>query len=180
VIKAQVDRLNILVKKFPKIKVLAGILSKNEINWAVAAGSAYFIYTGCKNKVYEVDVWIAEDDKEKVMNILEIDWKNDSSGRHKAKNIDYFGIDMFTVCKKLKNGQVILDYFWTDSVTNNIRTTVIDGIKYFVAPPEDVALLKIANSRGVKEEKQVLRLLESADKRYLMKRKKECGYIEKR
>jgi hypothetical protein len=174
----QIERLNKIINKFPKLKELAKSLNDKNIRWAIAAGSAYFVYKGGGGELNEVGVWISGSDKDNVESIVGVEWKEDSSERHSAIQIYIDGIDLFTNCKKYKNKTIILDYLWTASVSKNIRSTQISDINYFVVSPEDVAILKMANPRGLKEKRQVRRLLKNADMGYLENRKRECKFIE--
>lgn len=172
----QISRLQKIIETFPKIKELALHLNEENIDWALAAGSAYYIYINDGQIIDDVDVWISGEDKEKVARILNTSWVSRSSERHQAENIETDSMDIFTNCKKLKDNIQLLDYLWTPSVTQRLRVATIEGVKYQIAAPEDICLLKMANPRNEKEVNQVNKLLGITNIKYLDERKRECGY----
>lgn len=172
----QISRLQKIIETFPKIKELAFQLNEKNIDWALAAGSAYYIYIDYEQIIDDVDVWISQEDKDKVAQILKTCWVPHSSEHHQAENIETDSLDIFTNCKKLKDNIQLLDYLWTPSVTQQLRVTLIDGVRYQIAAPEDICLLKMANPRNENEINQVNKLLILADKKYLEQRKSECNY----
>jgi len=174
----EVVRLRAIVTQYTDLKKIAYIFDKAKVQWGIAAGSAYFIYSGDESgNDGDIDIWVDQEDKEKVAKLLKIDWTAKSSERHRAENIEMGNFDIFTNCLKINNGKQVLDYRWTDEVTKHLRKETIGGGKYNIISPEDVALLKIANPRSETEKMQADRLLASADEDYLKLRKKECGYI---
>lgn len=172
----QISRLRKIIETFPKIKGLAFQFNKENIDWALAAGSAYYIYIDDDQIIDDVDVWISQKDKDKVAQILKTRWVPHSSEHHCAENIETDSMDIFTNCKKLKSNIQLLDYLWTPSVTQQLRVATINGVKYQIAAPEDICLFKMANPRNEKEINQINKLLNLADKEYLEQRKSECGY----
>lgn len=171
-------RLEKVLEKFPKVKEIAKKFNEGGVKWAIAAGTAVFIYCGGDDSLLDdVDIWIASESKQKVVEILGQSWQPQSSERHKAVNIHLGEFDIFADCQRFGNGQVFIDYRWTNSVEEYIRLIKVGGIEYRIISPEDVAILKMANPREgdkmdiIQLEKLVL------DKSYLQKRKIECNFV---
>lgn len=169
-----------IIKKFPQIKTIVNELNQTGIQWAIAAGSAFFVYTGGNEEaIDDVDIWIAGDSKEKTAVILKETWIRHSSERHTAENIEMKPFDIFTNCRKYKDGKKLLDYLWTNSVTDNLRKAIIEGIDYQIVSPEDIVILKIPNPRSEKEMLEVKKLIQfGLNKKYLEERLKECNATE--
>jgi len=175
--KDKILRLKNVIRQTPEFSVVAGKFNHNSINWGLAAGSAYYIHTGDGNiDDRDIDIWIDFKDRERVGEIMTVDWVLKSSERHTAENIEIGCIDVFTNCKKYKNGEEILNYLWTNSVEEHLEKAIVDGIEYKIISPEDVALLKIANPRHEKEREQAENLLVNYDNKYLELRKRECRF----
>lgn len=170
----ETQRLRHIIKTFPSVFKLARILNKNKVNWALAAGSAYYIYTGDESVLDDVDIWIDTQDKINVSELLSKSWVIKKSDKHKAENIEFDKFDLFTNCKKFKGKEEVLNYKWTSSVAKNLRKVEHGGVDYFVISPEDIVLLKLANPRDSKEKIQVEKLLSISNDAYLELRKTEC------
>lgn len=171
-----IPRLQNIINAFPSFSKLANNMNENNVNWAVAAGSAYYVYMGGEPVWDDIDIWIDGEDKNKVAKLLGMEWTQKQSDRHKAENIEFDIFDIFTNCKKLKNGKVVLDYRWTNLVKNNLKIINLNNVRYYILAPEDVAILKLANPRDNYESEQVKNLLLISDVKYLDLRKKECDY----
>lgn len=170
-------RLEKVLEKFPKVKEIAKKFNEGGVKWAIAAGTAVFIYCGGDDSLLDdVDIWIASESKQKVVEILGQSWQPQSSERHKAENITFKNLDIFTNCRKFDNDKQILDYRWTKLGEENLREVLIGGVNYKIIVPEDVALLKIANPR--EKDKIDIQKLEKINLRddYMQKRKVECNF----
>lgn len=170
-------RLGEVVEKFPELKEVAKKFNESGVKWAIAAGTATYIYCGGdENSLDDVDIWVALESREKVSEILGQEWQSQSSERHKAENITFDSLDVFTNCRKYQGDKLLLDYRWTGLVDKQLREMVVDGINYKIIAPEDVILLKIANPReGDKKDIQNLEKINLKDD-YLQKRKVECKF----
>lgn len=168
-------RLKRVVEKFPGIKKIATIFNKVKVRWAIAAGTAVYIYCGGdESSLDDVDIWIGSESKEKVAQILDQKWQSQSSERHKAENITLGKFDIFINCRKYQGNKLLLDYQWTDLVDEQLREAIIDGINYKIVAPEDAVLLKDANPREKdKEDISKLRIF-GINEDYFRKRVKEC------
>ena len=168
-------RLEKVIETFPEIKEIVGKFNEVGIKWAIAAGTAAYIYCGGdESSLDDVDIWIASESKEKAAEVLDQEWQSQSSERHKAENIQLGNFDIFTNCRKYQGDKLLLDYQWTDLVEEQLREANIDGINYKIVAPEDVILLKTPNPR--EKDKEDIRKLENMglDNNYLQKRKIEC------
>ena len=166
-----------IIEKFPSIAEFAKRFNEGGVKWAIAAGTAVFIYCGGDESLLDdVDIWIASESKEKVAEILSQEWRSQSSERHKAENITFDNFDIFTNCRKFDNDNQILDYKWTKLSEENLREILIDGVNYKVVSPEDVVLLKSANPR--EKDKIDIQKLKQSERysEYLQKRLIECNY----
>ncbi|MCL5090515.1 MAG: nucleotidyltransferase [Patescibacteria group bacterium] len=172
----QISRLQEVIEKFPELKEVAWKLSESGIFWALASGTAAYIYAGGKkDDLDDVDLWIAAEDKGVVTEILGEEWQGQSSPNHMAENIAFDSLDFFTNCRKIRGEEVLLDYRWTKSVDEHLVEVSLDGVDYQIVSPEDVVVLKMVNSRE-KDQKDVLALEKMGlDKKYLRQRLAECG-----
>lgn len=174
----QKSHLEKVIEKFPQIKEIAEKFNAGGIKWAVAAGTAVYIYCGGDQSLLDdVDIWIASDSKEKVAEILGQQWQPQLSERHQAENIRLGVFDIFTNCKKLQEGKQIMDYQWTLLSEEHLREEIINGVNYKIVAPEDVVVLKKPNARP-KDEIDI----DSVKKigivnNYLEKRFIECKYF---
>jgi len=168
--------LKIIINKYPELIDLANTFNKEKINWAIAAGSAYSIYSN-QTDIDDVDIWISAENKNQIGKILNKPWVKNKSDRHEALNITHKSLDLFTNCIKTKNGNQVLDYVWTHSVSTHLRTIQIDNVNYKVLSPEDIVLLKVANPRSDKEIKQISTLIRKPffQNKYFQLRLKECA-----
>lgn len=175
--KDKISRLEKVVEKFPQIKEIVRKFNDGGVKWAIAAGTAVYIYCGGdESSLDDVDIWIASESKEKVTDILGQAWQPQSSERHRAVNITLNNLDIFTNCQKLDNGKQILDYKWTKLVEGSLKEVQIGDVSYKIVAPEDVILLKTVNPRD-KDKGDIQRLEQiDLDNDYLKKRFEECGY----
>lgn len=175
----QIIRLGRVIKKFPNLKEIAKKFNGGGVKWAIAAGTAVYIYAGGdEDKLDDVDTWIAKEDKQKTAEILGRRWQPQSSERHKAENINFSEFDIFTNCRKFENDKLLLDYCWTDVAEEHLREEIISGVTYRLISPEDVVLLKMANPRE-KDKEDILKLENlGIDRDYLQERLLECQYLE--
>lgn len=175
----QIIRLGRAIKKFPNLKEIAKKFNGGGVKWVIAAGTAVYIYAGGdENKLDDVDIWIAKEDKQEMAKVLGKEWQPQSSERHKAENINFGEFDIFTNCRKFQDEKELLDYKWTDSVSEYLREITIDEVDYKIISPEDVILLKMANPRE-KDKEDILKLKNlGIDQDYLQKRLLECQYLE--
>lgn len=171
-------RLEKIISKFPQIKEIAKKFNDSGAKWAMAAGTTVYIYCGGDESLLDdVDIWIASESKEKVAETLGQQWQPQSSERHKAENITFNNLDIFTGCRKFDNEKQVLDYQWTNLVGEHLRQAKIEDINYFIVAPEDAFLLKIANPRE-KDKGDIENLKKiNLDNDYLLKRKIECKYL---
>lgn len=172
----QINRLNQVICKFPKLEEIARKFNEDGVKWAIAAGTAVYIYCGGdENSLDDVDIWIASESKEKVAEILGQEWQQQSSERHRAENITFGNLDIFTECRKFDNDKQILDYKWTKLVEENLREVLIGDVSCKIIAPEDAVLLKTANPRD-KDRGDIQRLEQiGLDNNYLQKRFDECN-----
>lgn len=174
----EIFRLEKVIEKFPEIIEIAQKFNDTGVKWAIAAGTAVYIYCGGEESLLDdVDIWIASESKEKVAGILNQKWQSQSSKRHKAENITLGSLDIFINCRKYSKDKLLLDYRWTGLVDGQLRHAIIDGINYKIIAPEDVVLLKAPNPR--EKDKNDIRKLEEIglDNDYLQKRKVECNHL---
>lgn len=176
--RRQTERLGRVINKFPEIREMARKFNENGVKWAMAAGTAVYIYAGGdEDKLDDVDILIAKESKEKVAKVLGREWQQQSSGRHKAENITFGNLDIFTNCRKFREGKQLLDYQWTNLVDEHLRETAIDSVSYKIVAPEDVVVLKKPNPRE-KDKEDIERLVKDGlDQKYLQKRLSECKVL---
>lgn len=170
-------RLEKVIKKFPQIKEIAKNFNDCGIKWAVAAGTAVYVYCGeDESSLDDFDIWVASESKEKVAEILGQTWQPQSSERHKAENITLGNLDIFINCRKYQEDKLLLDFLWTDLVDEHQRETTINGVSYKIIAPEDVYLLKFPNPRE-KDKEDIQKLKNTGlDNDFLQKRFKECNF----
>lgn len=173
----QSSRLQKILMKFPQLRRMVSGFNQAEVKWGIAAGTALYIYAGGEEeKLDDVDIWVAREDKGKAATLLGRTWLSRSSERHKAENIELGPIDIFTHCRKFKGKKQLLDYCWTGLVTQSLRRTQLDGVEYRVVSPEDIVLLKMPNPRGEQEMGDIKKLVGlGLDRNYLKQRLGECG-----
>ncbi len=170
------NRLKKVVKKFPQIKEIADKFNQGQVKWAIAAGTAVYIYCGGDESLLDdVDIWIASESKEKVVETLSQEWQPQSSERHQAENITLGVFDIFVNCNKLQEGRQLMDYKWTLLSEDHLREEVIEEVSYRIVAPEDVIVLKKPNAR----EKDIVDINSmekiGLDNDYLQKRFIECN-----
>lgn len=88
----QISRLNRVICKFPKLEEIAKKFNDRGVKWAIAAGTAVYIYCGGDDNL-----------------------------------LDDF--DIFADCQRFGNGQVFIDYRWTNSVEEHMRLINVDEIE---------------------------------------------------
>ena len=174
----KLNNLSLLLLKFPELKEIAKLLNKNQINWAIAAGSAYFLHYADKNEVCkqdEIDIFISLKNKTRAAETLKSCWIPKSSKNHKAENIEIKKLDFFTNCIKIKDGKILLHYLWSPILETKLEIIAIDKVDYKLVSREDILILKIPHPRNNIERQQVTKIISSKiDKNYLFKRLKEC------
>lgn len=176
--KKQVSRLEKVIEKFPQIKEIARKFNDGGVKWAIAAGTATYIYCGGDDSLLDdVDIWIASESKERVAEILGLEWQSQSSERHKAENIAFGSFDIFINCRKFREEKQLLEYQWTKLSEDHLREEPIDGVSYKVVSPEDVVVLKKPNAREKDKIDIVLVEKIGLNENYLKERFKECGYF---
>lgn len=178
--KEQEERLSKVIDKFPQVKDIAQKFNDAGIKWAIAAGTAVYIYCGGDDSLLDdVDIWIASESKERVAEILGTDWQPQSSERHKAENIQFGSFDVFINCRKFREEEQLLDYQWTKLSEDHLREEAIDEVNYKIVSPEDVVVLKKPNAREKDKADIVLVEKIGLDNDYLQKRFNECNSILK-
>ena len=80
----------------------------------------------------------------------------------------------------MQNGVLILDYWWSEAVSDHLVFGSASGIPFRVISPEDIVVLKGANPRGDEEIAQIKTLFEQGlvDREYLELRLQECKASE--
>jgi len=175
--ESKILRLEKVVKKFPEAREIAKKFNDAGIKWAIAAGTAVFIYCGGDESLLDdIDIWIASESKEKTAEILNQSWQPQSSERHKAENIKFKDLDIFINCRKFREDEQLLDYQWTKLSEDHLREEVVEGVSYKIVSPEDVIVLKKPNAREKDKIDIVLVEKIGLDDNYLQERFEECNF----
>jgi predicted nucleotidyltransferase len=137
------------IEKFPKLLSTLSLLDKNKIQWMIGGSGSLFLL-GNKRFPDDVDIYIANEDHDKVDTLLGIksfQYKSETENVRNSNPENDHSIQL-TSHLTITISEKVYDLHITDDIlSNRIRLTHKDKALWLL-PPEDVLLIKAILQRG--------------------------------
>lgn len=152
-----------------KLSTVKSRLEKEDIPWALFAGSAAYCY-GSRRKIIDIDILVKCGDLEEVKRALE--------------DVDLPGVDV--VCgSEIKTDEGTCHFFFDDEMISRIQWKLFLGVEVPIIPVEDniifKAILQRGDDAGKHDVKDIWCMLqhEKIDLKYLDNRIRKCKAEER-
>jgi len=179
------ENLKQFIYKFPDILTVAKKLNDAHIDWMIGGSGCLFLL-GNKRFPGDVDIFIPDDQHDKVDQIFEIKSYTHQSSAGPVRNSNFGGGHDIQFTSHVEyNFDKHYEYKITGPVISKIISFKYDEIVLYLLPPEDSILIKALLQRGASEGKSDLEDIKNftdiyeLDRLYLNDRIKELG-AEKR
>ena len=165
------------IEKFPKLLNTLSLLDENKIQWMIGGSGSLFLL-GNKRIPDDVDIYIQDDDHDKVDKLFTIksfQYKSETENVRNSNPENDHSIQLTSHLTITINSKVYDLHITDDILRNRIKLAYQDRILWLL-PPEDVLLIKAILQRGKDVGKNDLEDIAnfmkvySIDQEYLLKR----------
>lgn len=138
------------IQKFPRLSSTLSLLDDNKIQWMIGGSGSLFLL-GNKRVPDDVDIYIQDEDHDKVDNLFAIksfQYKSETENARNSNPENDHSIQL-TSHLTITVGDTIYDLRITDDVLSNRIKLTYQNRRLWLLPPEDVLIIKAILQRGI-------------------------------
>lgn len=143
------SKLQILRNKFPQLFSVLEVLNKNKIPWLIG-GSACLFILGNNREPDDIDIYLRNADHDAVDVLFGCQSYEYTSATEQVRNSNPFGGHALQCTSNLKitiQG-LVYDLDISPTILEHRTVMMLDGLEFYLLPPEDVLLIKALLQRG--------------------------------